>query len=134
MRRLRVPGGVLLLLFGVAVSARAAEPSTAPAPPSESARSQAKLRYEAGVAAYRDGRYRDAIELFIQADRLAPSAAFSYNVARAYMQARDVPNALRWYRDYLRRSPDASNASEVKAQVLEYERELMKHGVQQVTV
>ena len=134
MRPNGVTGGVLLLLLAAAVPARAAEPPAAPATPIESARSEAKSRYEAGVAAYRDGRYRDAIELFIQADRLAPSAAFSFNVARAYMQARDVPNALRWYRDYLRRSPDASNASEVRAQVLEYERELMKRGVQQVTV
>ena len=135
MKPLPVSGGALLLLLAAAVPARANEPPAAPAAAATpSARSEAKARYEAGVSAYAEGRYRDAIELFIEADRLAPSPAFSFNVARAYVQAGDVPNALRWYRDFLRRSPDAPNASEVKALVLEYERELSKRGVQQLTV
>lgn len=135
MRRLRATPFALMLLLGATLPAHAADPPAAStAAPSESARAKAKSRYEAGVAAYRDGRYRDAIDLFIQADRLAPSPAFSFNVARAYAQAGDVAHALRWYRDYLRRSPNASNEGDVKALVLEYERELAKRGVQQLTV
>jgi hypothetical protein len=124
-----------VVTLALSMPAQGAEPATAPAGKNqEQARSAAKLRYEAGVAAYREGRYREAIEQFLQADRLAPRAAFSFNIARAYVQARDLPNALRWYRDYLRRSPDASNANEVKALVLEYERDLAKRGLQQLTV
>jgi tetratricopeptide (TPR) repeat protein len=124
----------LALMLAVAMPARAAEPATAAGAGTPDARSAAKARYEAGVAAYREGRYRDAIEQFLEADRLAPSAAFSFNIARAYSQASDAPNALRWYRDYLRRSPGAANAAEVKALVLDYERELAKRGVQQLTI
>lgn len=135
MRRLRASAFSLLLLLA-AWPALAADPpaSAAAAAPSDGARAEAKSRYEAGVEAYRDGRYRDAVDLFIQADRLAPSPAFSFNVARAYAQAGDVPQALRWYRDYLRRSPNAANESDVKALVLGYERELATRGVQQITV
>lgn len=137
MKRLGVTGGALALMLTAAVPALAVEPPATPAASAGSgqdARSKAKARYESGVAAYREGRYRDAIELFLEADRLAPSAAFSFNVARAYSKANDVPNALRWYRDYLRRSPDASNASEVQGLVRDYEGELAKRGLQQLTV
>src|SRR5215207_6200209 len=135
MRWLCATYRVLVLTLALAVPAEAAEPGTSPATKNqEQARAAAKVRYAAGVAAYREGHYREAIEHFLEADRLAPSAAFSFNIARAYSQASDVPNALRWYRDYLRRSPDASNTSEVKARVLEYERELAKRGLQQLTI
>jgi tetratricopeptide (TPR) repeat protein len=135
MRWLCATCRVLVLTLALAVPAQAAEPATPPATKDqEQARSAAKVRYTAGVAAYREGRYREAVEHFLEADRLAPSAAFSFNIARAYSQASDLPNALRWYRDYLRRSPDASNASEVRARVLEYERELAKRGLQQLTI
>jgi hypothetical protein len=135
MRWLLATCRVFVLTLALTTPAMAAEPATPPAAKNqEQARSAAKVHYEAGVAAYREGRYREAIEQFLEADRLAPSAAFSFNIARAYSKTSDVPNALRWYRDYLRRSPEAPNASEVKALVLEYERELSKRGLQQLTV
>ena len=46
--------------------------------------SGAKASFEQGLEAYRDGRYRAAIEHFQEADRLAPSPRLSLNVARAY--------------------------------------------------
>jgi hypothetical protein len=42
--------------------------------------------------------------------------------------------ALRWYRDYLRRSPQAANAAEVRARVSELAATLAARGVQQITV
>jgi outer membrane protein assembly factor BamD (BamD/ComL family) len=69
---------VFVLTLALTAPATAAEPATSPAAKNqEQARSAAKVRYEAGVAAYREGRYREAIEQFLEADRLAPSAAFS---------------------------------------------------------
>jgi hypothetical protein len=41
---------------------------------------------------------------------------------------------LQWYRDYLRRDPQAKNAAEVQAQINVLEKKLMAKGVQQLTV
>jgi tetratricopeptide (TPR) repeat protein len=95
---------------------------------------EARARYARGVEAYRLGRYAEAVELFRQADALAPSAPLSFNIARAYAKLGDASNALRWYRDYLRRAPQAPNAGEASAQVRSYEDVLQKRGVQQLTV
>jgi tetratricopeptide (TPR) repeat protein len=86
------------------------------------------------MEAYRQGRYRAAIEHFQEADRLAPSPRLSFNVARAYEQMDDAPHALAAYRDYLRRLPGAENAAETSIRISELELELQKSGVQQLSV
>ena len=96
--------------------------------------SGAKASFEQGLEAYRDGRYRAAIEHFQEADRLAPSPRLSFNVARAYEQMDDAPHALAAYRDYLRRLPGAENAAETSIRISELELELQKTGVQQLSV
>jgi hypothetical protein len=101
---------------------------------SEARRAQAKTRYEEGAAAYAAGRYKDAVDLFLAADRLAPSAPLSFNIARAYEKLGDDSGALRWFRDYLRRAPSAVNTSDVQASVERLEDRLAKKGVQQLTV
>lgn len=101
---------------------------------SEVVRKEAKAMYERAVRAYRAARYRDAIELFLAADRLAPRAALSFDVARAYDQLGDGRAALRCYREYLRRSPAASNREPVQQRIGELESRLAGEGVQQVTV
>jgi tetratricopeptide (TPR) repeat protein len=97
-------------------------------------RSEAKLRFERGVQHYRAGRYDEAVGAFLEADRLVPSAALSFNIARAYEQLDDTSNALRWYRDYLRRDPQAKNAAEVRARIDALALKLSQTGLQQLTV
>jgi tetratricopeptide (TPR) repeat protein len=125
----------LLLLLSPAV-ARAADavPSGSDATTSESRRADAKARYEQGAAAYSAGRFKDAVDLFLEADSLAPSAPLSFNIARAYEKLGDDSGALRWYRDYLRRAPEAANGKEVRAAVDNLEDRLSRKGVQQLTV
>src|SRR5687768_4959893 len=95
---------------------------------------EARSRYLRGVEAYRLGRYAEAVELFRQADAIAPSAPLSFNIARAYAKLGDASASLRWYRDYLRRAPNAPNAAAAVAQVRLYEDVLRQRGVQQLTV
>lgn len=137
MSLLRVPLLVSLVLS--TTLARAADVTAAADAPSEQAaddarRAEAKERYEQGVQAYGNGRYKDAVDLFLAADKLSPSAPLSFNIARAYEKLGDDSGALRWYRDYLRRSPNAPNAGEVSSAITHYEGKLAKKGVQQVTV
>src|SRR5688572_106758 len=69
-----------------------------------SAPTEAAARYQRGVTAFKEERWREAVELFKQADELAPSALLSFNIAKVYERMRDNRSALAWYRDYLRRS------------------------------
>jgi hypothetical protein len=70
----------------------------------------------------------------MEADRLAPSAPLSFNIARAYERLNDSSGALRWYRDYLRRNPQAPNAVEVRARIDALSAKLAQAGVQQLSV
>jgi tetratricopeptide (TPR) repeat protein len=100
----------------------------------EQRRAKAKLKYQQGAEAYSAGSYSDAVDLFLEADRLAPSAPLSFNVARAYGNLGDEAGALRWYRDYLRRAPEAENAFDVRVTVAALASAMAKKGVQQLTV
>lgn len=129
--------GALVLSSTVAapLTALAQTPEGPPDPTSvEGKRAEGKARYERGVAAYSAGRYKDAIDLFLQADALAPSAALSFNIARAYEKIGDDASTLQWFRDFRRRAPDAKNGPEVDERIHALEGVLAKKGVQQFTV
>jgi tetratricopeptide (TPR) repeat protein len=96
--------------------------------------SAARDRFRQGARAYSEGRYKDAIDLFFDADRLAPNPAFAYNIGLAYEELGDAANALRWYRSYLRDLPGAPDKAEIEPRIVAAERHLLDRGVQQVTV
>ncbi|RYZ05835.1 MAG: PEGA domain-containing protein [Myxococcales bacterium] len=124
---------LLLAALVVTPAVARAEDATSPSA-ADAKRAQGKARYERGVEAYSAGRYKDAIDLFLQADSLAPSAALSFNIARAYEKIGDDAAALQWYRDFRRREPKAKNAVEVDARISALESVLAQKGVQQVTI
>ncbi len=109
-------------------------PTSAKAEPDASAAERARSSFQLGMEAYRQNRFRAAIEHFKEADRLAPSARLSFNIALAYERMNDGPNALAAYRDYLRRSPKAENAVTTSVRIAELELQLQKSGVQQLTI
>ena len=100
----------------------------------EQRRTEAKANYEQGADAYIAGRYKEAVELFLAADKLSPSAPLSFNIARAQERLGNTAGALRWYRDYLRRAPAVQNAAEVRAAIAKLAAILGKTGIQQLTV
>jgi tetratricopeptide (TPR) repeat protein len=129
IRRLDVRGLLVLATLawprsGLAQSREADGPRTNP---------DARARFEAGVAAYEEGRYRDAVERFKEADELAPSPLLSFNIAKVYERMADNRNALASYRAYLRRLPNASNREAVQGRISALERTLTESGVQQLT-
>src|SRR4051812_4938555 len=133
--RIRCSSMLLLGLLSVASGAHAQANATAPDPTSEAGkRAEGKARYERGAEAYSAGRFKDAIDLFLQADALAPSAALSFNIARAYEKIGDDASTLQWFRDFRRRAPDAKNGPEVDEKIHALEGVLAKKGVQQVTI
>jgi tetratricopeptide (TPR) repeat protein len=78
---------------------------------------EAKAAHERGIVAFSNGEFGEAIAAFVEADRLWPNPALSYNIARAYEQLHDDVHAVNYYRDYLRRSPRAADHDAVTAQV-----------------
>ena len=102
--------------------------------PETVAKARAKLLFEKGVTAYRDGRFYDAVDIFLETNRLYPDPKLSYNVARSLEGLGNQPGALRYYREYLRRLPDAPDAREVDGHVHQLEQALSVKGLQQLTV
>jgi tetratricopeptide (TPR) repeat protein len=90
--------------------------------------------YAEAAALFRAGKYEPAIRLFLEADRLAPSAALAFNVARAYEKLQNTPRALEYYRSYLRRDPSGTGARRAASRVSELEKKLEQRGIQQLTV
>lgn len=126
---------ILAWLLCVAGTAQAQAPASPPDPTSEAGKmAEGRARYERGAAAYAAGRFKDAIDLFLQADALAPSAALSFNIARAYEKIGDDSSSLQWYRDFRRRDPEAKIGAEVQERIHALEAALAVKGVQQLTV
>jgi tetratricopeptide (TPR) repeat protein len=133
--KLSCSAAALLFFLGATPLAMAQPAGSAPDPTTpEGKRAEGKVRYERGAEAYAKGRFTDAIDLFLEADALAPSAALSFNIARAYEKIGDGAQTLRWYRDFRRRAPDAKNGPEVDQRIAVLEKELAKKGVQQLTI
>jgi tetratricopeptide (TPR) repeat protein len=97
-------------------------------------RPEARASFDAGLAAYQEGRYRDAVERFKEADALAPSPLLSFNIAKVYERMGDNRSALGSYRAYLRRLPNADNQQAVRERIVALEQTLKASGVQQLTV
>jgi len=134
--------GLALALLGARAHAQPqgdseSEAADAPSPATSAeadGKAQARRHYTAGVESYEAGQFRDAIDHFLEANRLAPSPALSFNIARAYEKLGDDAGALGFYRDYLRRAPEAEDRAEVERIIAELESRLRAKGVQQVTV
>jgi hypothetical protein len=110
----------------------AAEGSCTPAP-GQSARERAKAEYGAGLSAYEQQRYREALDHLTCANALVPSAELAYNIAVTYDAMGDAASALSWFREYRRQGGKDAESAPVRDKVAELEAALQARGVQQVT-
>ncbi|MFT3771179.1 MAG: PEGA domain-containing protein [Minicystis sp.] len=95
---------------------------------------RAKQAFAAAAKAYREARYKEAIDLFLEANRLDPHAELIYNIGQAYEKLGDVPSALRSYREFLRLAPAISDRVTIEASIKNLEARLRERGVQQVSI
>lgn len=109
------------LLFALSLSA----PARAAGP-----RSAAKAHVEEGARKYRAERYADALAAFEEAYALDPAPVLLFNIAQCHRQLGDNERALARYRQYLEQMPDARNAADVKARILDLEQTLAKEDKQ----
>lgn len=124
----------LAALLCCAHPAMAESSPTAPPPASAEQMEFARGLFQQGVKAFSARRYKDAVDLLLEAERAMHSPAFAYNIGIAYEAMNDVPSALRWLRSYLREVPDAEDRGQVEKMVSALEAKLQARGVQQATV
>lgn len=94
---------------------------------------EARRQHRAGVDAFAAARYPEAVSAFLTADALQPSAASSFNIAKAYEANGEDARALAFYREYLRRSPSAGDRPAVNQKIARLSKRVAERGVQQVT-
>ncbi|HXI57841.1 MAG TPA: tetratricopeptide repeat protein, partial [Polyangia bacterium] len=100
-------------------------------------KSEMKLHYDKATRAYDVGKYQEAIEEYQKAYEIGGDAAMIYNIAQAYRLSDQLSEAIRFYRRYLQRSPNAPNREIVERRIAELERvvdERKKSGVPLVPV
>jgi tetratricopeptide (TPR) repeat protein len=83
---------------------------------------EAKSHYETASRLYDVGKYADAIEEYQKVYLLTDDPNMLYNIAQSYRLSDHPQEAARFYRSYLRRSPGASNRSDVERKIAEQER------------
>jgi tetratricopeptide (TPR) repeat protein len=96
--------------------------ATAAAPPTESRLAEAKQHYAAATKFYDLAEYENALREFKEAYRAVEDPAFLFNIAQCHRKLGNNPEAITFYRTYLRRAPHAANRTEVEKRIAELER------------
>jgi outer membrane protein assembly factor BamD (BamD/ComL family) len=101
----------------------AAGPAAA-APPTPEEKAKAREHYQKGLTHYDIKEYSDALVEFKNAYRVVQDPAFLFNIAQCYRKLGQDVEALDYYRNFVRRFPNAPNRAEVDRRIQEIEREL----------
>jgi tetratricopeptide (TPR) repeat protein len=101
----------LAALLLVSASIAAAQPSA------ESAVEVARRHYQAGLAAYEQGNYADAMAEFAAARENFHAPELEYNLARCHERLEHFGEAADAYERYLAARPGADDATEIHARV-----------------
>jgi len=107
----------LRILFALGLAAGVVALVASPRPAAADAREDAKINYEQGKKMYAAGDYRGAIAAFARAEQLAPSPYNDFNIALAYDKLGEADIAVKYYRSYLGKAPDAPNKAAVEASI-----------------
>jgi tetratricopeptide (TPR) repeat protein len=83
---------------------------------------EAKSHYEKATRLYDVGKYGESIQEYEAAYLLIEDPALLYNIGQAYRLWDKPEEAVRAYKNYLRKRPDASNRGEVERRISDLER------------
>jgi len=90
--------------------------------------SQARDHFRKGSKAFDLGHYAEAIKEYEAAYDLKEDPALLFNIAQAYRLDGDNQNAVRVYKSFLHRMPDAPNRVEVERRIAELEKVIEQQG------
>ncbi|PSM31883.1 chalcone isomerase family protein [Haliangium sp. UPWRP_2] len=89
----------------------------------EELKQKVKKLFEDGMVQYDLRRFDVAITLFEKAFETRPDPVFLYNIAQAHRMAGRPAEAAAFYRNFLRKAPDAPNAADVKGWIAQLDKE-----------
>ncbi len=89
----------------------------------EELKQKVKKLFEDGMVQYDLRRFDAAISLFEKAFETRPDPVFLYNIAQAHRMAGRPADAAAFYRNYLRKAPEAPNAADVKGWIATLDKE-----------
>lgn len=81
-----------------------------------------KLHYERATRAYDLQKYGEAIEEYQKAYEIGGDPPMLYNIAQSYRLNDQPAEAIRYYRRYLQRAPDARNRDYVERKIADLEK------------
>ncbi len=105
-------------------TAQPAKPSPVKKETESSADEEARALSQAGLTAYRSGRYESALTYFEQSYALSQRAALLFNIGSCAERLRRDQRAIEAYEAYLRARPNADNREAVEARI-----EILRHHV-----
>jgi hypothetical protein len=89
---------------------------------------EARQHYQKGKQLFDSGDYRGAMAEFATADKLAPSPLLEFNIALCHERLGEKSEAVRRYRLYLDRVPNAQNRTEVEQKIRDLEADVKKES------
>ncbi|HVZ72250.1 MAG TPA: tetratricopeptide repeat protein [Polyangia bacterium] len=78
--------------------------------------------YDRATRAYDVGKYAEAIEFYQKAYEIGGDPPMLYNIAQSYRLNDQPADAVRFYRRYLQRAPNARNKDDVERKITELEK------------
>jgi tetratricopeptide (TPR) repeat protein len=122
----------LLIAARVAVAAPPAGPAAGPSVGASAKKEQANLRYDQGKAYYRAGAFDLAITEFLAGFEIDPRPGVLFNVARAYEELKNRPQAIAFFKRYLDTAgASAPAAAEARARTVVLERQVKEEEERQ---
>jgi len=121
MRLLTRHALVVVLIALVLVNGTARAQTKAAEPVSAADDEVARGLFQAGKAAYENGKYEEALQLFEQAHARSRRPQLLFNIGQAAERLRQDEKALEIFRAYLTQVPDALNRLEVEARIKQLE-------------
>jgi len=112
----------IAIVFSFIAVVSMARPATA-APPTAEDKAKAREHYQKGLTHYDIKEFSEALTEFKNAYRIVQDPAFLFNIAQCYRKLGQDVEALDYYRNYMRRFPNAPNRGEVDRRIQEIERE-----------
>ena len=99
-----------------------ASPSPALAQMTQAQKDEVKLHYQRATRAYDLQKYQEAIDEYQKAYEISGDPPMLYNIAQAYRLADQPAEAVRYYRRFLQRMPNARNRDDVERKIADQEK------------
>jgi tetratricopeptide (TPR) repeat protein len=99
-----------------------AAPAPAQAQMTQAQKDEVKLHYQRATRAYDLQKYQEAIDEYQKAYEISGDPPMLYNIAQAYRLADQPAEAVRYYRRFLQRMPNARNRDDVERKIADQEK------------